>query len=90
MEQLSSTRRRLAGVVVGVGLIASACSANSVPDDPAAQAANEAATASLDTLAQSSNVLDTEVLAVADGSVSTLRAVADGDRPILLWFWAPH
>ncbi|MDE0607187.1 MAG: hypothetical protein OXH78_08535 [Acidimicrobiaceae bacterium] len=35
-----------------------------------------------------------EVLNVADGSVASLAApmngVVDGDRPVLLWFWAPH
>lgn len=36
------------------------------------------------------NVLDIETLAVGDGSVQTLRQVVDGDRPVLLWFYAPH
>jgi hypothetical protein len=34
--------------------------------------------------------IDVEVLAVSDGSVASLRKVADGDRPVLLWFYAPH
>jgi len=38
----------------------------------------------------SENVLDIEVLAVADGSVQTLRDVVVGDRPVLLWFFSPH
>ena len=42
------------------------------------------------TLQSAENVLDIETLAVADGSVQTLREVVDGDRPILLWFFSPH
>ena len=41
-------------------------------------------------LASSTNVLDIETLAVADGSIQTLRDVVDGDRPVLLWFFSPH
>ncbi len=41
-------------------------------------------------LASSNNVLDIETLAVADGSIQTLRNVVDGDRPVLLWFFSPH
>lgn len=31
-----------------------------------------------------------ELLRVADGAPVGLDQVADGDRPLLLWFWAPH
>ncbi len=31
-----------------------------------------------------------EVLNVADGSITSLVDAVDGDRPVLLWFWAPH
>ena len=41
-------------------------------------------------LASANNVLDIETLAVADGSIQTLRDVVDGDRPVLLWFFSPH
>lgn len=41
-------------------------------------------------LAPAENVLDIETLAVADGSIQTLRDVVDGDRPVLLWFFSPH
>jgi hypothetical protein len=33
---------------------------------------------------------DVEVLSVSDGSVASLRDAVDGDRPVLLWFYAPH
>ena len=54
-------------------------------DDAAANAA-----ANQPSLATADDVLDTEVLVVADGSVTTLAEAATGDRPLLVWFWAPH
>jgi len=41
-------------------------------------------------LQTSDDVLDIQTLAIADGSVQSLRDVVDGDRPVLLWFFAPH
>lgn len=38
----------------------------------------------------SDDPIDTEVLVVADGSVTTIAEAVTGDRPVLLWFWAPH
>ncbi len=31
-----------------------------------------------------------EVLNIADGSITSLQEAVTGDRPVLLWFWAPH
>ena len=31
-----------------------------------------------------------EVLDVSDGSTTTLRGAVTGDRPVLVWFYAPH
>ena len=39
---------------------------------------------------EAQSVFDVEVLAVADGSIQTVRDVVDGDRPVLLWFFSPH
>ena len=38
----------------------------------------------------SDNPIDTEMLVVADGTVTSLGEAVTGDRPVLLWFWAPH
>ena len=84
-------RRGLTVTIVGLGLLASACaSEGSAPQTAEAEAAGSAAADNIDDLAQSDNVLDIEVLDVADGSISSLRAAVDGDRPVLLWFYAPH
>lgn len=55
------------------------------PVDP-----EEAAEANLPLLTPADNVLDYEVLDVADGSIATLGEAVVGDRPVLLWFFSPH
>jgi hypothetical protein len=59
-------------------------------DSSVSISAEEVAEANIPGLQTSDDPLDIEVLAVADGSVSSLRAAVTGDRPVLLWFWAPH
>ena len=92
MSRLPRRRRGLPAALVGVSLLISACGPGTAatPDTPGASAAAEAAAANIDGLQRANNVLDIEVLDVADGSVSTLRSAVDGDRPVLLWFFAPH
>jgi hypothetical protein len=88
---LLGDRRRFAALAVAVGLVASACSSGSAaPDTPEASAAGTAAAANSDFLSVNEDVRLTEVLDVADGSVQSLTSAVDGDRPVLLWFWAPH
>lgn len=57
-------------------------------DDRAAALA--AATANMSNLQSAESVFDVEVLSVDDGSVASLRDVVTGDRPVLVWFYAPH
>ena len=83
--------RRVLATTCGLALFLTACSSEgSAPDTEAAGAAGDAAAENQDDLQQSDNVLDIEVLDVADGSKSSLRDAVDGDRPVLLWFYAPH
>ena len=56
----------------------------------ARQEAAAAAEVNQPNLVISGTAIDTEVLVVADGSVTTLADAATGDRPLLIWFWAPH
>jgi len=53
-------------------------------------AASSTAEANLEQLERADDIRDFEVLNVVDGSITTLRDEVDGDRPVLLWFWAPH
>lgn len=46
--------------------------------------------ANLASLTLGETPFDTEVLNVADGSVTTIESLVDGERPVLVWFWAPH
>jgi hypothetical protein len=55
-----------------------------------AEEAEANAAANQPNLQPADDALDIEVLTVADGGVATLREVVKGDRPVLLWFFAPH
>lgn len=60
------------------------------PEAGVNESAEVAAAENLPNLQSSETVFDVEVLSVADGSVSSLRDAVTGDRPVLVWFWAPH
>lgn len=87
--------RSLRVLLVVVGLVLAACGGAGSTDTvaatgPVAEAA-AAAEANMATLNSSGDtVFDIEVLSVADGGVTTLNDVIDGDKPVLLWFWSPH
>ena len=97
---LSSRARRRLGLGLGVCAIGlAACGGGSEPvstgqSSPAeaaqADPAIAAAEVNLPLLQPADQVVDFEVLSVADGSISTLRDVVIGDRPVLLWFFSPH
>ena len=100
---LVSKARRRVGLGLGACAIAlAACGggADSVssgnaaaPDAAESGAVSEAeaaAAANLPLLQPADQVVDFEVLDVADGSISSLRAQVTGDRPVLLWFFSPH
>lgn len=58
----------------------------SLPPDEARAAAEQ----NIPNLQTSDDVRDIEVVSVYDGSITSLREVVTGDRPVLVWFWAPH
>jgi hypothetical protein len=58
--------------------------------DVTPEEAAELAATNLRNLVVADDPTATEVLVVADGSVTTISQAATGDRPLLLWFWAPH
>lgn len=57
---------------------------------PAGPSVEDIAAENAASLTIADDPLDTEILAVDDGSVASVRAAVTGDRPVLLWFWAPH
>ena len=82
------TRRVGIGAAVAAALVASACGGGG--SGAVSDGASEAAAANIETLEASTDVRDFEILSVNDGSKTTLRDAIDGDRPVLVWFWAPH
>lgn len=90
-------RSRLISGAIGAGLVLSACGAGGIETStatPAEAAANADAAvqadANIDNLESTGDVRTTEVLNLSDGSKSTLEQAVTGDRPVLLWYWAPH
>jgi len=63
-------------------------------DDEAVQSTarsiEDTAAANTPLLQTADDPIDVEVLSVSDGSVASLREAVDGDRPVLVWFYAPH
>ena len=66
---------------------AASADASSASSEPSVQQIGEA---NQELLQPSEDARDVDVLSVADGSITSLRAAVDGDRPVLLWFWSPH
>ena len=60
----------------------------SQPDDVGS--VEDLAAANMALLEASDDARAQQVLDVFDGSISSLRDAVDGDRPVLIWFWAPH
>ena len=78
-------------VALGASLVLAACGGGpGEPPSAEAEAAVDAAESVEDALAQTDDPFTTEVLNVADGSPTTVEAAVSGDRPVLLWFYAPH
>ena len=86
-----SPTRLAASLFVALSLTATACGGDSpaVTAAPAAGAGGSTV-ADSDDLATNDDVRLIEVLEVDTGEPTTLADTATGDRPVLLWFWAPH
>lgn len=74
----------------GSSSVESATPAGDGVSTPAEPNVEDVAAENSATLTTSDDPLDTEVLSVVDGTVASLRDTVTGDRPVLLWFWAPH
>ena len=87
-----------AGLILGGGRILTACGDDATTAAPTTtttkaltqQEILEAAAANAPLLQPNSDRRRIQVLSVADGSITSLANAVDGDRPVLLWFWAPH
>lgn len=82
--------RKLLLIFASLALFATACGGGGGPSSEAASAAEAAANTNQATLALSSDISTTQLLDTADGGIAALGDVVTGDRPVLLWYWAPH
>lgn len=83
--------RKLLVTVASLALFATACGGGaSGPTSEAASAAIAAAAANEAQLELTADISSTQLLDTADGEIRRLADVITGDRPVLLWYWAPH
>lgn len=68
-----------------LALVATACGDEGSSADTAAPVSEPATD-----LTPNDDIRLTEILDVTSGDATTLADTATGDRPVLLWFWAPH
>ena len=70
---------------------AGAATESQAPAEPGGdQSSGEGASANGAAVAVSADVPDLEMVDVASGSNVRLASLVTGDKPLLLWFWAPH
>lgn len=89
MNQRRTTHRlRLLGICAALALAATACAGGGQSGE-ASNAAEAAAATNEAQLQRTDGLLTTQFLDTADGSIADLSEVITGDRPVLLWYWAP-
>ena len=70
---------------------AGAATESQAPAEPGGdQSSGEGASANGTAVAVSADVPDLEMVDVSSGSNVRLASLVTGDKPLLLWFWAPH
>ena len=78
-------------LVASLALFATACGGGGAgPSAEESSAATTAAVTNEAALQLTSDVATTQLLDTADGGIAQLADVVTGDRPVLLWYWAPH
>ena len=82
--------RPLIAATIALALFATACGGGGGPSSEQSNAAEAAAAVNQADLLLTGDVASTQLLDTADGSIKQLGDVVTGDRPVLLWYWAPH
>ena len=86
-----SRKARLLAVLAATALMTAACAGSEPSQVSAPPAAPPADPAPAPAPADPANDLPAvTVVNVVSGESSVLSSLAPADRPILLWFWAPH
>jgi len=76
--------------LASLALFATACGGDAGPSSEESSAATAAATSNQAALQLTADVATTQLLDTVDGGIVQLSDVVTGDRPVLLWYWAPH
>lgn len=84
--------RMLLVIVAALALFATACGGGggSGLTSEESSAAVTAGSTNEPLLELTADTSTTQLLNTRDGSITSLSEVVTGDRPVLLWFWAPH
>ena len=82
--------RKLLVIFASLALFATACGGGGGQSSEAASAAEAAASTNEATLALTGDLASTQLLDTTDGGIADLGDIVTGDRPVLLWYWAPH
>ncbi|MDB9845848.1 hypothetical protein OAC41_03685 [Acidimicrobiales bacterium] len=82
--------RKMVLFVASLALFATACGGDAGPSSEESSAATAAATSNQAALQLTADVATTQLLDTVDGGIVQLSDVVTGDRPVLLWYWAPH
>ena len=85
--------RRLLVILASLALFATACGGGGGGGGVSSEessAAIAAAATNQGQLQLTSDIASTQFLDTDDGSIQQLSDVVTGDRPVLLWYWAPH
>jgi hypothetical protein len=82
--------RKLLLIVASLALFATACGGGGGASSEESSAAVAAAATNQGQLQLTGDIASTQFLDTADGSIQQLSDVVTGDRPVLLWYWAPN
>lgn len=85
--------RRALSLLIALTLLAGACGGGGSAGGPTSEQSEAAIAAAAQNEPQLTLINDlaaSELLNTADGSITSLAEQITGDRPVLLWFWAPH
>lgn len=90
---MKSKRGRISQLLMmfaALAVFATACGGGGGSGQSSEQSSLAATTASQNTPTLSSDLSVSELFDTRTGEITNLSEVVTGDRPILVWYWAPH
>ena len=83
-------KTRVLLILSALALVATACGGGGGPTSEESNAVRTLAEANQANLQLSSDLSRSELLDTRTGEITNLAQVVEGDRPMLVWYWAPH